>query len=182
MRSQASRILTEHVHIRPSILRKAATFYATAILGRSTSSQHHEPTAAERAAGVAAGAADTRPLLGVHVRGTDKIRNVGGRIIKPAEYFPIIAEWRALHPAGLLYVATDSPSFAAELTAALGSEAVVMYDALRSERNAFADSSLTDNYRKGEDALIEALILSCANFLVKPVRTGTRLGQAASFA
>ena len=86
MRSQASRILTEHVHIRPAILRKAATFYATAILGRSTSSLHHEPTAAERAAGVAAGAADTRPLLGVHVLGTDKIRNVGGRIIKPAEY------------------------------------------------------------------------------------------------
>ena len=86
MRSQASRILTEHVHIRPAILRKAAAFYATAILGRSTSSPHHAPTAAERAAGVAAGAADTRPLLGVHVRGTDKIRNVGGRIIKPAEY------------------------------------------------------------------------------------------------
>ena len=64
MRSQASRILTEHVHIRPAILRKAAAFYATAILGRSTSSPHHEPTAAERAAGVAA-TADTRPLLGV---------------------------------------------------------------------------------------------------------------------
>ena len=83
-------------------------------------------------------------------------------------YAPIIAEWRALHPAGLIYVATDSPSFAAALVAALGSDAVVMYDALRSERNAFADASLTDNYRKGEDALIEALILSCANFLVKP--------------
>ena len=52
-----------------------------------------------------------------------------------------------------------------------------MYDALRSERNAFADSSLTDNYRKGEDALVEALILSCANFLVKPVRIGPRLGR-----
>ena len=64
MRSQASRILTEHVHIRPAILRKAAAFYATAILGRSTSSSHHEPTAAKRAAGVAAGAADTRPLPG----------------------------------------------------------------------------------------------------------------------
>ena len=77
-------------------------------------------------------------------------------------------------------MATDSPSFAAELTAALGSEAVVMYDARDRERNAFADSSLTDNYKKGEDALVEALILSCANFLVKPVRIGTRLGRPAS--
>ena len=98
-------------------------------------------------------------------------------LLRLLRYAPIIAEWRALHPAGLIYVATDSPSFAAELTATLGSEAVVMYDAIRSERNAFADSSLTDNYKKGEDALVEALILSCANFLVKPVRIGTRLGR-----
>ena len=90
---------------------------------------------------------------------------------------PAAGERRALHPAGLIYVATDSPSFAAELVAALGSDTVVMYDALRSEKNAFADSSLTDNYKKGEDALVEALILSCANFLVKPVRIGTRLGR-----
>ena len=45
-----------------------------------------------------------------------------------------------------------------------------MYDALRSERNAFADSSLTDNYRKGEDALVEALILSCCQL---PGEAGT---------
>ena len=35
-------------------------------------------------------------------------------------------------------------------------------------RNAFADKGLSDNYKKGEDALVDALLLSCANFIIKP--------------
>ena len=45
---------------------------------------------------------------------------------------------------------------------------LVVYDALRSERNAFADKRISDNYKKGEDALVDALALSCSNFLIKP--------------
>ena len=47
-------------------------------------------------------------------------------------------------------------------------ERLVVYDALRSERNAFADKRVADNYKKGEDALVDSLLLSCANYLIKP--------------
>ena len=30
------------------------------------------------------------------------------------------------------------------------------------------DKSVPDNYKKGEDALVDALLLSCANYLIKP--------------
>ena len=49
-----------------------------------------------------------------------------------------------------------------------GEQRVRFYDALRSERNAFLDRRLSDNYKKGEDALVDALLLSCANLLIKP--------------
>ena len=49
-----------------------------------------------------------------------------------------------------------------------GEDRLVAYEALRSERNAFADADVADNYKKGEDALVDALLLSCANFLIKP--------------
>ena len=67
----------------------------------------------------------------------------------------------------ILLLATDSPSFLAQMRATYG-ERIVVYDALRSERNAFADKRVADNYKKGEDALVDALLLSCANYLIKP--------------
>ena len=37
------------------------------------------------------------------------------------------------------------------------------------ERNAFADRAFREqNYKKGEDALVDALALTCSNFLIKP--------------
>ena len=106
-------------------------------------------------------------MLGLHIRGTDKLSNVGGRIIKPEEYAPLVALYLRRRPDALIYVATDSPRFVAEMRDEHG-ERLVAYDALRSERNAFADASVSDNYKKGEDSLIESPMLSCSNFVMKP--------------
>lgn len=47
---------------------------------------------------------------------------------------------------------------------------VVLYHALRSHtaENVFLNSSISDNYQKGEDALIDALLLSRCSHLLKP--------------
>ncbi|KAL3923852.1 MAG: hypothetical protein SGPRY_004096, partial [Prymnesium sp.] len=67
----------------------------------------------------------------------------------------------------ILLVATDSPRFLRQMEARYR-ERIVAYTALRSEKNAFADKSIADNYKKGQDALVDALLLSCSNFLIKP--------------
>ncbi len=144
MRIKAHRVMAKYVRIRQKVLEVAQDFYQRQIVARGA-----------------------RPLLGLHIRGTDKIRNVGGRIVPPEEYLPVATAFLRRHPDALIYVATDSPSFLQQMRAEHG-QRLVVYEALRSDRNAFADSSLADNYKKGEDALVESLLLSCTNFLVKP--------------
>jgi hypothetical protein len=145
MRGRADRMLRRHVRLRAAPVRAVRAFYRDVVLSRG----------------------EHRPVLGVHLRGTDKIRNVGGRIVRPDEYRPLIRSYLRQRPDALLLLATDSPSFLRELSSEYG-DRVVYYDALRSERNAFLDRRVGNNYKKGEDALVDALALSCANFLVKP--------------
>ena len=68
-------------------------------------------------------------------------------------YVPHIERFLALHPNASIFVATDSPAFLSWLRNRYPAQ-LVARSALRSERNAFLDSSLTDAYRKGEDVLI----------------------------
>ena len=145
MRQRAGRVLRRYVRIRPEPLRAAMAFYTQHVMARG----------------------QQRPLLGLHLRGTDKLRNIGGRIIGPREYRPLIQRFLARRPNALLFVATDSPSFLAEMHREYG-DRLIVYDALRSERNAFADRKIANNYKKGADALVDALLLSCSNLLIKP--------------
>jgi hypothetical protein len=144
MRTRANHILQTYARLRTGPLRVAAEFYRTHVLVQGD-----------------------RPLLGLHLRGTDKLRNIGGRVIRPAEYHPLIDQYLKHRPDAILIVATDSPSFLAEMRQRYGSK-LIFYEALRSERNAFADHRVLNNYKKGEDALVDSLLLSCANFLIKP--------------
>ena len=145
MRERASTLLRQRVHLHPSVLETVRSFYRERVLALG-----HE-----------------RPILGVHLRGTDKLRNIGGRIVQPKEYSALIEHYLERRPQALLFVATDSPKFLKALNETYVGR-IVVYNALRSERNAFADTLLDDNYKKGEDALVDALLLSCANVLLKP--------------
>lgn len=145
MRSRASSLLQRLVRLKPEPLSVVRSFYHDKILSLGTD----------------------RPALGLHLRGTDKLRNIGGRIVQPEEYHPLIRRYLEKRPNAILLIATDSPAFLAQMRAAYG-DRLVAYDALRSERNAFADKRIANNYKKGEDALVDSLLLSCANFLIKP--------------
>ena len=145
MRTRASTILRQRVRLRRAPIDAARAFYQQRLMALGAE----------------------RPLLGLHLRGTDKLRNIGGRIVAPDEYHPLIEQYLRRRPNAVLLLATDSPSFLTKMQRTYG-ERLVVYDALRSERNAFADKRLGDNYKKGEDAIVDALLLSCANYLVKP--------------
>ena len=146
MRSRASRTIDRYMHLRAAPVQAVRAFYRERVLAKGAH----------------------RPLLGLHLRGTDKMRNIGGRIVRPDEYRPLIQHYLRRRPDALLLIATDSPSFLAEMVREHGEQRLVWYDALRSERNAFVDKRLTDTYKKGLDALVDALALSCSNFLIKP--------------
>lgn len=146
MRNRASRVISRYMRLRAPPLQSVRAFYQHRVLVKGLD----------------------RPLLGLHLRGTDKLRNIGGRIVRPDEYRPLIRHYLRRRPDALLLLATDSPSFLEEMKKEYGDDRLVVYDALRSERNAFADKRLTDTYKKGEDALVDALALSCSNFLIKP--------------
>ena len=83
-----------------------------------------------------------------------------------AVYLPHIRAYLARHPGSRAFVATDSPAFLKQLVAALG-DRVVSYDAVRSETNIFLDEGASTGYRKGEDVLMDALLLARCDFLLK---------------
>lgn len=105
-------------------------------------------------------------VLGVHIRGTDKQMSIGGRVMGPEFYFPAIERWSHTHPGSKIFVASDSPSFVRQMVSKY-KDRVFVRNVLRSEKNAFLDTSLRDNYRKGEDVLIDVLLLSKCSFLLK---------------
>ena len=127
MRYRAHSVLSQYVRVRSHIRDKVDGFWSAHMRGR--------------------------PVLGVHVRGTDKQAEIAGDVVPPERYVPHIERFLALHPNASIFVATDSPAFLSWLRSRYPAQLVVR-SALRSERNAFLDSSLTDDYRKGEDVLI----------------------------
>lgn len=116
------------------------------------------------------------PVLGVHLRGTDKGRYMqtagSGGAVGPAEYEPYVRAFLDAHGSNAsVFVATDSPSFLAEVRARWPPGRVrFRHDVLRHERNvAFAGgsaSSRSANYRKGEEVLLDTLLLSRCDFLL----------------
>ena len=80
MRQQAHATLARHVHIKRGVLEVAQSSYCANVLVR-----------------------DDRPLLDRHMRGTDKIRSVGGRIVPPSEYRPLVAQYLKAQPTALVY-------------------------------------------------------------------------------
>ena len=116
-------------------------------------------------------------VLGVHLRGTDKGKYLStagsGRAIGPSVYEPYVRAFLDAHgPNATVFVATDSPSFLAEVLAKWPSGRLrYRADVLRHEANvAFAGGSVARgpdaNYRKGEEVLLDSLLLSQCDFLL----------------
>jgi hypothetical protein len=121
-------------------------------------------------------------VLGVHLRGTDKGKYLAsaasGRPVPPREYEPYVDAFLRSHPNGTVFVATDSPTFLAEVkTRWLQRWPNAPFrwreDVLRSEANAAFDrggvvrgAEPPSNARKGEEVLIDALLLSRCDWLL----------------
>ena len=121
------------------------------------------------------------PVLGVHLRGTDKGKYLAtagsGRPIGPAEYEPyVLAFLRAHGPNSSVFVATDSPSYLEHVRATWPAGRVrYSSDVLRHESNAaFVSGGRRrnggkggdGNYRKGEEVLLDVLLLAQCDFLL----------------
>ena len=112
---------------------------------------------------------DGAPVMGVHLRGTDKRSALGGRVVGPDEYYPRIDAFLEEHgERARIFVATDSKDFLKEVKGRYGGR-VAYRDALRSSKNAFKAARYEkEGYRKGEDALIDTLLLARCDALLKP--------------
>jgi len=139
MRTRASRLLARYVRPKPHIRRAVDAFWEA----------HFAPGAT---------------VLGVHMRGTDKRAEIGGEIVPASHYMAHMDGYLSAHPDALILLATDSPRFLREMRARYGAK-LVAREALRSERNAFLEAGAT--MKKGEDVLVDALLLSRASFLLK---------------
>lgn len=120
-------------------------------------------------------------VLGVHLRGTDKGKYLAsaasGRPVPPREYEPYVDAFLRSHPNGTVFVATDSPAFLAEVKTRWlqrwpGAPFRWREDILRSEANAAFDrrgvggGTPPSNARKGEEVLIDALLLARCDWLL----------------
>jgi hypothetical protein len=107
-----------------------------------------------------------RYTIGVHIRGTDKDGSIGGRKIEPSEYYVYIDYLMKKEPDARIFLATDDPRYFAEFAAKYGRSCFSAENILRSEANVFLDSKVANNYKKGEDVLLDCLCLSKCHFLI----------------
>ena len=101
-------------------------------------------------------------LLGVHLRGTDKVTHP--RV--PLERFTeAIDLYLAAHPGALVVLCTDDASYHQQMVRRYG-QRVVSHSPGYATANIVRDPSI-DRYDKGRSALIDALILAHVDFLLK---------------
>jgi len=124
-----------------------------------------------------------RPVIGVHVRGTDSIsegerrpHRQGSLVL--SKYIAEIERLLNTQPKAAIFVATDAQSSLNQLTQAFG-DRIIAYDSLRHESGATAGQGPTGwmvpayiasdrnrAARNGEEAVIECLLLSRCHHLV----------------
>ena len=111
-----------------------------------------------------------KKIIGIHMRGTDKgsakLSPELMRIIKPREYFPYIDDYTRKHGYCRIFVATEQQQFLRQMKARYG-DRILSYEAIRTSglRNPFQLQG--SGYRKGEEVLIDCLLLSRSNYLLK---------------
>jgi len=85
----------------------------------------------------------------------------------PSEYIPYVHAFLEAHPNGSVFVATDSPSFLSEVQERWPQSRVrYQREVLRMETNIAFSAGKHSNYRKGEEVLLDMLLLSRCDFLL----------------
>ena len=137
-RSKGRETVRRHVRVKRHVLEKVDDFFDREMRG-----QH---------------------VLGVHIRGTDLHY---APPLSPAEYFAPIDRYLDDHSGALLFLATDQVQYLEVMKKRYG-DAVLSYDCLRSTTStAPFEMEVGSPYQKGEDVLIDILLLSRCAFLVR---------------
>ncbi len=118
-----------------------------------------------------------RHVIGVHYRGTDKIREAPRVSYEAARASVEVQIGRARAGTARIFVATDEEAFL-DYFRGVFPQMVCAFDALRSLDGRRLHDGAGNNHRKGEDALIDCLLLSRCDQLV---RTESNLGLCAAF-
>jgi len=159
-RTEGARLVSKYLRLQPSIEARLEQL-SVSLLGRAGGPSR-------RPNGVTL---PRSPTLGVHLRGTDKgkyIQTAGsGRQVLPSEYIPYVHAFLEAHPNGSVFVATDSPSFLSEVQERWPQSRVrYQREVLRMETNIAFSAGKHSNYRKGEEVLLDMLLLSRCDFLL----------------
>lgn len=103
-------------------------------------------------------------VLGVHIRGTDLHY---APVVSPAEYFPHIDACRENHPDMKIFLATDQAQYI-DVFKNRYKDDLIYSDCFRSDNEVapFLRKEISP-YSKGEDVLLDILLLSRADFLIK---------------
>jgi hypothetical protein len=103
-------------------------------------------------------------ILGIHIRGTDLHYAAP---VSPAEYFSSVEKYLSEYPKSKIFIATDQEQYISVFQNKFG-DAVYFSDCFRSN-NDIAPFNRTElsPYQKGEDVLVDILILSKSDFLIK---------------
>lgn len=144
-RAKARPLVRDHIRVKPHIAKIVSSFVEDNFQGH--------------------------PVLGIHMRGTDKGAAHSPprlmRIVPPSEYFPRIDEYIGANDSCRIFVATDQKQFLNEIRARYG-DRVISYDSIRASgwRNPF-EKPAGKGYKLGEDVLVDGLLLSRCDFLLK---------------
>ncbi len=137
-RKKGRETVRSYVRIKPHILEKVDHFFDLYMKGRH--------------------------MLGVHIRGTDLHY---APPVSPAEYFESIERYLEDNPDAHIFLATDQVQYLELIKKRYGS-IVHHYDCLRSSTStAPFNSKAGSPYQKGEDVLIDVLLLSRCDFLIR---------------
>ncbi|MBE1300504.1 MAG: hypothetical protein GJ680_11440 [Alteromonadaceae bacterium] len=160
-RQMGAELTAKYVRIKPHILAEMEQFY----------SNHMKE----------------KRVLGVHLRGTEKIVKHDGTlhdvdpfflvINQPAEYFPVVDCYLTKYPESLIFVATDQTQFLDEFKERYG-DRVLFTSACRSsdEQGVFKRSG--KGYLSGVEVLVDCLLLAKCDFLIK---CQSNVGEVAVF-
>ena len=123
-------------------------------------------------------------VIGIHHRGTDKITEAA--IVSFEKTFntlnSIISNLSEADSNSLkIYVATDDENFLNQLLDAFPTLTIVYNDFIRSKDGTplhYAQSDYANNYEKGREALLDCLLLSRCNILLRPTSSTLSLMSA----
>lgn len=151
-RAVAFTLIQKYIHIKPEILAKIARFQARHFAG------HH--------------------VLCVHYRGTDKLI-ADASLVTYEEMLDAVQKTLLKQPTKKwkIFVATDEQSFLEKMIDEYG-DYVCYYDSHRSAGKDPIHLAASDPYLAGEEALIDAVLLSRGNHLI---RTSSNLSRWSTF-